>query len=132
MGLDPRLYTKKAVKQNDVVNGTRCIKMADKVPSIYQQILNSLCDKHCVPRIPVHVYEKLDGMYGDFDSNKYYIRIEADAPMDKLYHEFVHYLIRIINVAADLEENICDYSATGIIKDIKRNNPVLKEMVKQL
>lgn len=106
--------------------------MVVKVPSIYQQILNSLCDIHSVPRIPVHVYEKLDGMYGDFDSEKYYIRIEAGAPIEKLYHEFAHYLIRLIIVAQEIEENICDYSADGIIKEIKKNNPTLSELVKQV
>lgn len=106
--------------------------MEGRIPTIYQQIADRLCDSHCVPRIEVQVWEKLDGMYGDFDSEKYIIRIETDAPMDKLYHEFTHYLVRIITVAQDIEENICDYAANGIIKDIRKNNPVLKELVKQV
>jgi len=99
---------------------------------LYQQILDGLCDAHSVPRISIFVCEKLDGMHGDFDGDKYFIRLEVGAPIDKLYHEFTHYLIRLINVAGTLEENICDYSSQGIIKDVNKNNPLIKDMVNRL
>jgi len=105
------------------------VKKKDK--TVHQLIMDGLCDNHCVPRIPVKVCKKLDGIHGDFDSAEYFIRIEENAPIEKLYHEFTHYLIRLINVVVDIEENICDYSAIGITKDLKKNSPLLSELLKK-
>lgn len=75
--------------------------------------LHGLCIRHNVPKIRIDYLtdeEYQHSMKARFDGETYTISICGATTLKELKHEFIHYAIRLSEVSAELEENICDGS----------------------
>lgn len=73
-----------------------------------QKLINEWCDKYEVPQIQVVRVKRLNNCQAYFNPNYYELVIKNDVTIKILQHEFTHYLLRLINVAQQLEEEICN------------------------
>jgi len=101
------------------------------VEHILVQIINKLCEAHRVPNIPV-VVQPLDNFEGYFDEDGWTIYLDPQIEIKNVYHEFSHYCVALMRLAEDLEEDFCNYSMEGLHKNINKNYPIVKELVKRL
>lgn len=83
----------------------------------YQKVIDKLCNEHNIPRIKVEIAgnEELAGNAALFLPDNYIIRAGYETNEETLYHEFTHYMVRLISVATELEEHMCKYCATGML-----------------
>lgn len=75
-----------------------------------QRIVDGLCQKFSLPKIPVTMRKSLKRMNASafFDQDTYEIEFEYGIPYKVLHHEFFHYAKRLLTVAEGLEEDLAD------------------------
>jgi len=92
------------------------MKEADK----QQTLVDKLCEEHNIPRIPVEIYKDLGGNQGLFLPDQYKIQLLPGTTKRVVFHEFTHYMARLISVVPELEESLCNYSAQGLKKQYRK------------
>lgn len=100
--------------------------------STKQKIVDRLCEKFSVPKIPVRLRDKsvMHDTYAFFDNIDFSITYGEDCSDEVLIHEFCHYLIALLKSADAFEEEICDSFMLEFKKDGEIKT-ILKEAKKK-
>ena len=89
--------------------------------SIYQDIIDKLCDKYDIPSIPVRIVSvgSLGSVQAYFDNIEYYIAVEPDTGAEHVIHEWTHYCIHLISRVNELEEALCNLMPVGVLEAVE-------------
>jgi len=91
-----------------------------------QDIINKLCEKNKVPKIPVEFIDELENVRAaaEFAPLEWKIYITKDTFSHALIHEFIHYLLEICSTSSKLDEALTErasmyYEWQMMAKDVK-------------
>ncbi len=91
-----------------------------------QEIIDKLCEKNKVPKIPVEFIDELENVRAaaEFAPLEWKIYITKDTFSHALVHEFIHYLLEICSVSTKLDEALTErasqyYEWQMMAKDVK-------------
>jgi len=89
--------------------------------SIYQDIIDKLCDKYDIPSIPVRIVSvgSLGSVQAYFDNIEYYIAVEPNTSAEHVIHEWTHYCIHLISRVNELEEALCNLMPVGVLEEVQ-------------
>ncbi len=97
-----------------------------------KKFIEKLCHIWKVPKIPVYVKPNInEGKYfGVFIPDNYSIEIQKKCNYEELLHEFLHYIITLMQNLSDLEEELTDRAITGMKEKIRFYHPELYNIMK--
>ena len=100
-------------------------KMVLELVARSQKLIDELCEKESIPKIPVIFKQRLENplMAAQFDKDKYQITITPLCSGYALIHEFNHYVVTLLANSEDLEERLVERGSHGLYNEIQKDNP---------